>query len=191
LKPLGLWTLPNAITWFRVLIAVPIILLLVDGSAASLWTALGLMIASEVSDGVDGYVARRYGQVSAVGKILDPMADSLYRISVFSAFVANQWMPVWMFLIMAWREIAMSYLRIVAEQKIGTMAARSSGKVKAFFQGATQLLVVFAYASMGPTLSPDLGLAVWLALLVSTVLSAGSLIDYILVIIRGLRAGSN
>jgi CDP-diacylglycerol--glycerol-3-phosphate 3-phosphatidyltransferase len=100
-------------------------------------------------------------------------------------------MPVWMFLIMAWREIAMSYLRIVAEQKIGTMAARSSGKVKAFFQGATQLLVVFAYASMGPTLSPDLGLAVWLALLVSTVLSAGSLIDYILVIIRGLRAGSN
>ena len=144
MKPLGLWTLPNAITWYRVAAAVPIILLLVHGSQTALWVALVLMIIAEVSDGVDGFVARRYGQVSAVGKILDPMADSLYRVSVFTAFVANHWMPVWMFLIMVWRDVSVSYLRVVAEQKIGTMGARSSGKWKAVAQGFAQLLAVTA-----------------------------------------------
>ena len=187
MKSLGLWTLPNVITWYRVFAAVPIILLIVSGSQPALWIALGLMIIAEISDGVDGYVARRYGQVSALGKILDPMADSLYRISVFMAFVANQWMPVWMFLIMVWREIAMSYLRIVAEQRIGTMAARQSGKLKAVVQGVTQLVVVAAFAIWGATLPAGMDTGIWLAMLITTLISAGSLIDYILVVMRGLR----
>ncbi len=187
LKSLGLWTLPNVITWYRVFAAVPIILLIVSGSQPALWIALALMIIAEISDGVDGYVARRYGQVSALGKILDPMADSLYRISVFMAFVANQWMPVWMFLIMVWREIAMSYLRIVAEQRIGTMAARQSGKLKAVVQGVTQLVVVAAFAIWGAALPAGMDTGIWLAMLITTLISAGSLIDYIVVVMRGLR----
>lgn len=188
MKPLGLWTLPNAITWYRVVAAVPIILLLVNGSNAALWAALGLMVVAEVSDGVDGWVARRYGQVSAVGKILDPMADSLYRVSVFTAFAANRWMPVWMFLIMLWRDISVSYLRVVAEQKIGTLAARQSGKWKAVAQGIAQILVVGAYAWWGGDLPPDVRQWLWVGLLLATLVTAWSLIDYGLTVYRGIRA---
>ncbi len=189
MKPLGLWTLPNAITWYRVVAAVPIILLLVSGSNAALWAALVLMVVAEVSDGIDGWVARRYGQVSAVGKILDPMADSLYRVSVFTAFAANRWMPVWMFLIMLWRDVSVSYLRVVAEQKIGTLAARQSGKWKAVAQGFAQLLVVGVYALWGPTPGDDLRLALWAALLLATLVTAWSLADYGLSVYRALRSG--
>lgn len=188
MKSLGLWTLPNAITWYRVVAAVPIILLLVNGSNPALWAALGLMVVAEVSDGVDGWVARRYGQVSAVGKILDPMADSLYRVSVFTAFAANRWMPVWMFLIMLWRDISVSYLRVVAEQKIGTLAARQSGKWKAVAQGIAQLLVVGAYAGWGGDVPPDIRQWLWVALLLATLVTAWSLIDYAVTVYRGIRA---
>lgn len=188
MKPLGLWTLPNAITWYRVVAAVPIILLLVHGSQAALWAALALMVVAEVSDGIDGYVARRTGQVSAIGKILDPMADSLYRVSVFTAFAANRWMPVWMFLIMLWRDVSVSYLRIVAEQRIGTLAARPSGKWKAVAQAIAQLLVVAAYAIAGPVLSPALHALLWTALLLATLVTAWSLIDYGVSVWRGVTS---
>lgn len=189
LKPLGLWTLPNAITWYRVVAAVPIILLLVNGSNAALWAALGLMVIAEVSDGIDGWVARRYGQVSAVGKILDPMADSLYRVSVFTAFAANRWMPVWMFLIMLWRDVSVSYLRVVAEQKIGTLAARQSGKWKAVAQGIAQILVVAGYAWWGAALPSEIQMLLWTALFLATLVTAWSLIDYAAAVYRGLKTG--
>jgi CDP-diacylglycerol---glycerol-3-phosphate 3-phosphatidyltransferase len=187
LKPLGLWTLPNAITWYRVFAAVPIILLLVSGSNAALWAALALMAIAEISDGVDGWVARRYGQVSAVGKILDPMADSLYRVSVFTAFAANRWMPVWMFLIMLWRDVSVSYLRVIAEQRIGTLAARQSGKWKAVAQGVAQVLVVAVYAWWGSALPSSMSTLLWTALLVATLVTTWSLIDYALAVYRGLQ----
>lgn len=187
MKPLGLWTLPNAITWYRVFAAVPIILLLVNGSNSTLWAALVLMAIAELSDGVDGWVARRYGQVSAVGKILDPMADSLYRVSVFTAFVSNRWMPVWMFLIMLWRDVSVSYLRVVAEQRIGTLAARRSGKWKAVAQGVAQILVVAAYAWWGTSLPPQINTLLWSALLIATLVTAWSFIDYALAVYRGLQ----
>ncbi|MBY0224532.1 MAG: CDP-diacylglycerol--glycerol-3-phosphate 3-phosphatidyltransferase [Hyphomicrobium sp.] len=189
MKPLGLWTLPNAITWYRVVAAVPIIFLLVNGSNAALWAALGLMAVAEISDGVDGWVARRYGQVSAVGKILDPMADSLYRVSVFTAFAANRWMPVWMFLIMLWRDVSVSYLRVVAEQRIGTLAARQSGKLKAVSQGVAQILVVAGYAWWGTELPSEMHKLLWAVLFVATLVTGWSLFDYALSVYRGLKAG--
>lgn len=167
----------------------PIIFLLVNGSNAALWAALGLMAVAEISDGVDGWVARRYGQVSAVGKILDPMADSLYRVSVFTAFAANRWMPVWMFLIMLWRDVSVSYLRVVAEQRIGTLAARQSGKLKAVSQGVAQILVVAGYAWWGTELPSEMHKLLWAVLFVATLVTGWSLFDYALSVYRGLKAG--
>jgi CDP-diacylglycerol--glycerol-3-phosphate 3-phosphatidyltransferase len=98
-------------------------------------------------------------------------------------------MPVWMFLIMLWRDVSVSYLRVVAEQKIGTLAARQSGKWKAVAQGFAQLLVVGVYALFGPTLSEDLRLALWAALLLATLVTAWSLADYGATVYKALRSG--
>jgi CDP-diacylglycerol--glycerol-3-phosphate 3-phosphatidyltransferase len=117
------------------------------------------------------------------------MADSLYRVSVFTAFAANRWMPVWMFLIMLWRDVSVSYLRVVAEQRMGTLAARQSGKLKALSQGVAQILVVAVYAWWGPTLPHEMHRLLWAALFVATVVTAWSLVDYASAVYRGLKTG--
>lgn len=172
------WTLPNTITSLRVLATAPVILLLVSGEKWALWAALCIMVLSEFSDWIDGVLARRRGQVSNIGKLLDPMADSLYRVSVFTAFTANYWMPLWMLLIIICRDVSVSYLRVLAEQKKGTMGARQSGKWKAVAQSIAQLIVVAGYAMWGPDLPDMLAMVLTSVLLVATAVTAYSLLDY-------------
>ncbi|MDX2155620.1 MAG: CDP-diacylglycerol--glycerol-3-phosphate 3-phosphatidyltransferase [Hyphomicrobiaceae bacterium] len=173
-----LTTLPNLITLYRVVVAAPIVLLLVSGSPHALWVAFVLMVVAEVSDAVDGYAARRLQQVSDIGKILDPLADSFYRVSVFAAFAANEWMPIWMLLVMVWRDIGVAYLRVIAEQTRETLGARQSGKLKAVAQGGAQLLVALVYAVSGAA-TPSSGVSwLWFVLLAATAITAISLIDY-------------
>lgn len=174
----SLWTIPNAVTSYRIVIAVPVMGLIVKSTPTSLLVALILMITAEISDGLDGILARRYGQVSSVGKILDPMADSLYRVSVFTAFVANHWMPLWMFLIILWRDVSVSYFRIVAEQYSGTMGARQSGKWKAIAQGTAQITVVLAYIAFSGGVPLAMDWALWGILFVATAITLYSLLDY-------------
>lgn len=148
-----IYTWPNLITITRVFAVLPVIWLVHNGSAVGqshfLWIALCLMLACEFSDWLDGYLARRMKWVSSSGKVLDPMADSLYRISVFAAIVANGWMPLWMLLIMAARDLGMSEVRLLAQRSQITLAARSSGKFKAAIQGVAQFVIVLMYAIGG------------------------------------------
>ena len=126
-----IFTWPNLITMTRILAVLPVIGLVHAGSGVGqshyLWAALAIMLICEVSDWLDGFLARRMGWVSPSGKVLDPMADSLYRISVFVAIVPNGWMPVWMLLIMAARDLGMSEVRLLAQ--------RSHLQVKNFIEG--------------------------------------------------------
>ena len=191
-KRTELLNLPNTITWLRVVAALPIMLLLVDGSQSLLWIAFVLMVFAEVTDGLDGYVARRSGQVSAVGKILDPMADSLYRMAVFTAFAANGWLPIWMFIVLMYRDIGVSYIRIIMQQSAETMGARSSGKWKAVVQGAAQLIVVAIYAYWGAAFSSNAELVAGAALFIATIVTGYSLVDYTLSATRALtRSGES
>jgi CDP-diacylglycerol--glycerol-3-phosphate 3-phosphatidyltransferase len=179
-----LWTLPNAISWLRIVLAAPVIVLLVRREEWALWGALVCMMFAEFSDWLDGYLARRRGQVSAVGKVLDPMADSLYRVSVFTAFAANHWMPLWMLLVIAGRDVIVSYLRLVAERSLGTMGARQSGKWKAVAQGVAQLTVVASFAVWGVNMPHAVTLGLWTVLAMATAVTAYSLVDYSVSVLR-------
>lgn len=180
------WNLPNAISSLRIIAGVPVILLLVQGENWALWTALGVMIAAELSDWLDGFVARKQGRVSHAGKLLDPMADSLYRMSVFTAFSANHWMPLWMLLVVVGRDVGVSYLRLIAEQNIGTLGARQSGKWKAMAQGAAQMTVVAAYASWGHEVSRTLEMGLTAVLMAAVLVTAYSFADYAVSVTRAL-----
>src|SRR6476646_11132940 len=74
------WTVPNALSVLR-LLGVPLFLWLVLGPEADL-LALGVLMLSGVTDFLDGYLARRLGQTSELGKVLDPVADRLYILAV-------------------------------------------------------------------------------------------------------------
>lgn len=188
------YTWPNLITIVRIIVVLPVIWLVHTGAGAGpshlLWLALVLMLLCEISDWFDGYLARRMNWVSSSGKVLDPMADSLYRISVFVAIVANGWMPLWMLLIMAARDLCMSEVRLLTQRARITLAARSSGKLKAAVQGIAQVLIVFCYALGQGEISSDLSFAINALLYVATGITLWSLFDYAQGVMSALRQGS-
>ena len=189
-----IFTWPNLITVTRIVAVLPVIWLVHAGSGEGqshyLWVALALMVLCEVSDWLDGYLARRMGWVSSSGKVLDPMADSLYRISVFVALVANGWMPLWMLLIMAARDLGISEVRLLAQRARITLAARSSGKVKAAVQGVAQFVAVLLYAIGGGSVSNDMSFAINALLYVATAVTLWSIIDYAQGVSEALRQNS-
>ncbi len=86
-------TLPNAITVLRLLLVVPIIVLLIQNAAPVL--TLVLLVLFGVSDWVDGYLARRLGQTSRTGALLDPFADRVGVAFIACGFVIAGHMPLW------------------------------------------------------------------------------------------------
>lgn len=105
---------------------------------------LALFIVSELTDLFDGYVARRYEQVTDLGKLLDPMADSISRTSAFLTFTqAPVNIPILFVFIFLYRDSVVSTLRTICALRGFTLAARSSGKIKAVIQ-AIAIFVILA-----------------------------------------------
>jgi CDP-diacylglycerol--glycerol-3-phosphate 3-phosphatidyltransferase len=173
-----MWTLPNAVTAYRILAGPLCFFLLAYQGHQGAIVAFPLMVLAEVSDFLDGYLARSSRQVSNVGKVLDPMADSLYRGAVFVAFAVAGWMPVWMLGVIVLRDVAVSWLRELAESRGVTLAARASGKWKAGVQAAAQLPIVLMVA-LGLSLHAEpMATFSLVLLLAATVVTAYSLFDY-------------
>jgi CDP-diacylglycerol--glycerol-3-phosphate 3-phosphatidyltransferase len=93
---------------------------------------LALFLVMEISDGLDGYVARRTGTVSDFGKLFDPFADSLARLTYFLGFVFTGIMPGWIFILVLYRDLGVAFVRTLAMRKGVAMAAQLSGKIKAW-----------------------------------------------------------
>ena len=87
------WTVPNLLSLLR-LAGVPVFLWLVLGPEADGW-ALALLAVMGVTDFLDGYLARRLGQISAVGQVLDPVADRLYILAVVVGLALRDVIPWW------------------------------------------------------------------------------------------------
>jgi CDP-diacylglycerol---glycerol-3-phosphate 3-phosphatidyltransferase len=113
---------------------------------------LGLLTLSELSDFFDGFIARRWNQVTDLGKILDPMADSIARISVFLTFTQGVvQLPLLLVLVFLYRDVFISMLRTLCALRGCTLAARTSGKIKAVIQAiaAFVILVLMIPFSLG------------------------------------------
>jgi CDP-diacylglycerol--glycerol-3-phosphate 3-phosphatidyltransferase len=114
--------------------------------AASPWTVpvlWGLFFIIEITDLIDGKVARRRNEVSDFGKLFDPFADTLVWITFFLCFVADRILPVIFFLVIIYREFGIIFLRNLMLKKGIAMGARKGGKIKAFgymFTGIAALL---------------------------------------------------
>ena len=126
-------TLAIKITLVRVfLIPLVMVLMYISGGESNLWLWLALVvfIIASLSDYVDGYIARKYHQVTDFGKFLDPLADKLLVIAVMTIFCQWGLMPAWALMIVLTREFAVTGLRLVAVGKGTVIAAGWSGKVK-------------------------------------------------------------
>ena len=127
-------TTASKITLARVaLIPVYMVFMYLSGGNANswqLWTALAIFMIASLTDYVDGYIARKYNQVSDFGKFLDPLADKLLTIAAMAMFCEWQIFPAWALMVVLTREFAVTGLRLVAVGKGTVIAAGWSGKVK-------------------------------------------------------------
>ncbi len=152
------------------------------------WTVpvlLALFVASEITDLIDGKVARARNEVSEFGKLFDPFADTLVRITYFLCFVVDGILPAALLAIVLYREFGILFLRTLMMKRGIAMGARSGGKIKAvayMIAGAFALL-----ASCSDRIGMDEGvfnIIRWIAVgcfAVSVVLSLTSFGDYLAV----------
>lgn len=106
--------------------------------------ALVLFCVASFTDFLDGYVARKYNQVTDFGKFVDPLADKLLVASALILFVEQKAMAGWMVCVILARELIITSLRVVAANKGVVMAATWTGKVKTCVQ-IGGIIVIYLY----------------------------------------------
>jgi len=136
--------LANLVTLSRMCLAPAFLWAFRSESEAGLRWALALAVFFEVTDMVDGYIARRLAQTSQLGMILDPLADSISRFTVFLAFLVGGYASVWAVAPIFWRDSIVSTIRVLAASQGVIVSARFAGKVKAIVQGTAIIAILVA-----------------------------------------------
>ena len=148
--------LPNALTLLRIFI-VPLLVVVLLTNLASSWigvsqVALGLtlFIGASMTDWLDGYLARRNGQITTLGTLLDPIADKLLISAALVSLVENHLAPAWTIVIIIGREFAVTGLRSIAATEGFAVAASKKGKFKMLSQVIAITLLILGSRPNGP-----------------------------------------
>lgn len=137
--------LPNLLTFMRILMIPLVLVFLQQGSPrACFWAAIVYSLAA-ITDLLDGWLARRQGLVSVLGKLLDPLADKLIVAAVLVWLVSMGRMPAWVVVILLSREITITALRSVASAEGLIISAGDGGKLKTALQMVGLICLIVGY----------------------------------------------
>ncbi|UPA18351.1 CDP-diacylglycerol--glycerol-3-phosphate 3-phosphatidyltransferase [Borrelia sp. MN22-0132] len=141
---------PNKITFFRIILSFVILFIL---CFENLWNSYlfliliwFLIIFNEITDVIDGYIARKYSLVSNVGKILDPYADVLQHLTYFAFFFYKGITPYYFFMIFIYRELSVGVVRNLIIQFDIVQQAKFLGKIKSLFYAIATFASLFFYS---------------------------------------------
>jgi len=152
-------TLPNAITLARLALVIPLAIALEGGHA--MW-ALGLFVFASGTDWVDGYLARKLNQTSALGALLDPLVDKILVTAALAGLTYQGIIPAWTVTVVLSREFLITGLRAAAINAGIVLAASIWGKLKTVSQ---MLAIVLLLASDAlPTMLPVAQGVWWIAI---------------------------
>ena len=132
---------PNALSLLRIALIPPVVILTLADTEASNWLAFVAFVVAALTDGLDGYVARRMDLVSAAGQLLDPIADKMLVTAAMWALVVVGRFPAWAAIVIVVREVAVSVLRFAASRRGRGFPASKAGKAKT----GAQLMAVLLY----------------------------------------------
>ncbi len=185
--------LPNLLTFARIAV-IPLILVLLDrGSPRDCVLAGWVYAGAAVTDFFDGYIARRRGLVSVLGKFLDPLADKLIVMATLIWLVILGRMEAWVVVLLLGRELSVTGLRSIASNEGMVIAAGDGGKSKTALQlvGILCLIVGFPYhIRLG---SLDMGLIDWshvgrVLVYLSLIFSITSAAEYVKLFVHAVEA---
>ena len=172
--------LPNALTLARIfLVPILVVVLLTEfegrrilGMPRELVGAAIFGLAA-ITDWLDGYLARRRGQVTSLGQMLDPIADKLLTSAAFISLVQLGLAPAWMVALIIGREFAITALRSRAHTRGFSMPASRLGKLKMASQVVAILLLILGWGPL-PASAPIGYAALWVVMLTAV----ASALDY-------------
>ncbi len=185
----GIWSVPNLFTLLR-LLCLPLFLYMLFGRDNPVGAAL-LLGGLSATDWVDGYLARRLGQVSEFGKVFDPTVDRLLFIVAITAIVIDGAMPLWFAIAVLAREVLVGLMMVIATfvYKIARIDVTYLGKV------ATALLMFavpgFLIGSSGESYAGLFQAAAWILGIPGLILSWWTGIAYIPQVRRAIAAGGS
>jgi CDP-diacylglycerol--glycerol-3-phosphate 3-phosphatidyltransferase len=138
------YILVQSITLVRIPLSVLffVVLFAFQESTLTLVIALILLLLIETTDAVDGHIARHFNLASEYGATLDPYADSISRLIVYSTLASKNLVLLLVPLTMALRDITVAYARILLAKKNRSVSARISGKIKAIVQAFGSFLAI-------------------------------------------------
>ena len=129
-----MWNLPNALTLGRIfLVPFLVVGILTRWEGWEFW-GLGIFLAASITDGLDGYLARRLNQRTRLGALLDPIADKFLMTGAFVSLVEMRIVPSWMVGIIIGREFLVTGLRMTALEQNLVIPASRLGKLKTLSQ---------------------------------------------------------
>jgi CDP-diacylglycerol---glycerol-3-phosphate 3-phosphatidyltransferase len=153
-----------------VLVPILVVLVLVDTQAAA-YAAAAVFVAGGLSDGLDGYLARRHAMTTTTGMWLDPLSDKLLVAAAVISLVIVDRFPLWAAVIIVMREVAVTVLRAVKGSQGESMPASGLGKAKT----ASQLVAVTLYLLPLGSWADGLKLVL---LVIAVVFTVASGVDY-------------
>ena len=192
-------TIPDRLTLTRIVLA-PVFYLvysipdwtgqLLVPSVVVLWI---IFLVIEVTDLLDGMVARRRKLVTDVGKLFDPFADVISRVTYFICFFGSGFMPSWVLLVIVYREVSIGFLRSVMSRRGITVQANWFGKAKALVYSLSSavalfLLTIIRTGVLRSSLE-SMVIVVRVGLMVAAAASAASLLAYLWNYRAAVRAG--
>jgi CDP-diacylglycerol--glycerol-3-phosphate 3-phosphatidyltransferase len=146
--------LPNLLTLIRIFLVPLLVAVLVQQNFSVRWNgsllvandffALLVFLAAALTDLLDGYLARRWKQVTTVGTLLDPVADKLLISAALISLVQIRLLPGWMVILIISREFAVSGLRSIAAAEGYTIKAGELGKSKMMLQVLGVVLIMLS-----------------------------------------------
>ncbi len=204
-----LWNLPNILTMGRIF-AIPFVVLGIlmsefrpevpGGSVAYnlgeselyCWLSVGLFALAAITDYLDGYLARRWNQITLVGKFLDPVADKLLVLATLVALVQLGRVDAWIVILIIMREVSINSLRTLAISEGLTVNVIKAGKFKTAFQmfGIGALIIHYEYpVPFFPDLDPaNFNLLGNAFILISLAFSVVSAVSYFRSFIKAIEA---
>jgi CDP-diacylglycerol--glycerol-3-phosphate 3-phosphatidyltransferase len=134
--------LPNVLTLVRILLIPVFVMLLIDPTPDRALAAAIVFVVAAVTDLLDGYVARKTGQITKLGRLLDPIADKLLVLSALILLVQVDRVSALVAILIIAREVAVTGLRAIAASEGLIMSAEVTGKYKMALQVIAIVLLV-------------------------------------------------
>lgn len=140
---------PNFLTSVRIALIPFLIIALTSSFKDHQFAALGIFLLASFTDTVDGFWARRANKITALGQLLDPIADKLLMASAFICLVGSGHVPPWMAVIIIGREIAVTGFRAVAASRGVVIPVSWPGKIKMALETITISFLIMGREILG------------------------------------------